>query len=78
MHALPQREPSRRPIPTRWLSLSEMSATAGEHGLDTLRDFERRDVPLAEVTDAERVRVAQWAARAGGPLPQTVTKQPVG
>lgn len=58
-------------IPTGPLTLQQASDAAARFGLDMGADFERVAVPLAECPDAERTRVAKWAALRGGPLPSS-------
>lgn len=52
-----------------WMTLAQMSAHAFRWNLDPGLDYERCQMPLDRCPDAERVRVARWAALHGGPLP---------
>ena len=56
----------------RLLTLQQMSDACADYRL-TPDDFERVTVPLARCPDAERVRVAKWAALRGGPVPTNTT-----
>lgn len=65
--------PTRRPLPTGLLTLSQKSRLCADHGLDELADFERVHVPTDQLPDTLRASVHRFAAKRGGPIPTTAT-----